>query len=170
MLLLSVYLLAAVSLGVLSWRMSHRPDGKTHGDIARSAAAGAALFAALAPPVGTLIFALFLAIAAKSLETLFTSMFLVIWSYLYGGVPALLCGLVAGACRPAVVTWRSYCWPGLLGGLYAFVFLAGFAVRDSSLIELGFPLFLGGLPGLVSGAVCARVFYGRPQATAAALA
>lgn len=170
MLLLSVCLLAAASLGVLTWRIVRRPAGKTRADIARPAAAGAALFAALGPPVGTLVFALFLAIAAMSLESLFTSIFLVPWSYLYGGVPALLCGLVAGACRPEVVTWRSYCWPGLLGGLYAFVFLLGFAVRDNTLSELGFPLFLGGLPGLISGAVCARVLYGRARITAIATA
>ncbi|MFY1851679.1 hypothetical protein ACOTBX_06800 [Achromobacter xylosoxidans] len=170
MLLLSVCVLAAASLGVLTWRIVRRPEGKTRGDIARAGAAGAALFAALGPPVGTLVFALFLATAAMSLESLFTSVFLVPWSYLYGGVPALLCGLVTGACRPAVVTWRSYCWPGLLGGLYAFVFLAGFAVRENTLSELGSPLFLGGVPGLISGVVCARVFYGKPQATAPAAA
>lgn len=168
MLLLSISLLAAVSLGVLTRRIERRPANTTRGDIARSAAAGAALFAALGPPVGTLVFALALTIAALNLESLFTSIFLVPWSYLYGGAPALLCGLVAGACRPATVTWRSYCWPGLLGGLYAFVFLLGFAVRDNTLPELGFPLFLGGLPGLISGAVCARVFYGKPQVTAIA--
>ena len=38
-------------------------------------------------------------------------------------------------------------------------------VRDNTLPELGFPLFLGGVPGLISGVVCARVFYGKPQAT-----
>jgi len=164
-LLLSVCVLAAVSLGVLTWRLVRRPACKTRGDIARSAAAGAALFAALGPPVGTLVFALFIAISTISVEALFTSIFLVPWSYLYGGVPALLCGLVAGACRPAAVSWRSYGWPGLLGGLYAFVFLLGFAVRDNTLPELGFPLFLGGVPGLISGVVCARLFYGKPQAT-----
>ncbi|WP_241144004.1 hypothetical protein, partial [Achromobacter insuavis] len=162
MLLLSVCVLAAVSLGVLTWRFVRRPAGKTRGDIARSAAAGAALFAALGPPVGTLVFALFIAVSTISVEALFTSIFLVPWSYLYGGVPALLCGLVAGACRPAAVSWRSYGWPGLLGGLYAFVFLLGFAVRDNTLPELGFPLFLGGVPGLISGVVCARLFYGKP--------
>jgi hypothetical protein len=167
-LLLSVCVLAAASLGVLTWRIVRRPAGKTPGDMARSAAAGAALFAALGPPIGTLVFALFMAISTISVEALFTSIFLVPWSYLYGGVPALLCGLVAGACRPAAVSWRSYCWPGLLGGLYAFVFLLGFAVRDYTLPELSFPLFLGGLPGLISGAACARVFYGKPQAPATA--
>ncbi|WYX25955.1 hypothetical protein WJ966_04135 [Achromobacter xylosoxidans] len=50
MLLLSVCVLAAASLGVLTWRIVRRPEGKTRGDIARAGAAGAALFAALGPP------------------------------------------------------------------------------------------------------------------------
>ncbi|WP_268802345.1 hypothetical protein [Achromobacter xylosoxidans] len=43
-------------------------------------------------------------------------------------------------------------------------------MRENTLSELGFPLFLGGVPGLISGVVCARVFYGKPQATAPAAA
>ncbi|WZB76343.1 hypothetical protein WJ972_11505 [Achromobacter insuavis] len=127
MLLLSVCMLAAASLGVLTWRIARRPAGKTPGDMARSAAAGAALFAALGPPVGTLVFALFMAIATISVEALFTSIFLVPWSYLYGGVPALLCGLVAGACRRHRVM--------------ALVLLAGVAGRS---LRLRFPAGLRG--------------------------
>ena len=45
-----------------------------------------------------------------------------------------------------------------------------FAVREYTLPEMSFPMFLGGVPGLISGAVCARVFYGRQQTTLAATA
>lgn len=170
MLLLTVSVLAVLSLAALLWRIWRRPLGKTPGDILRGAAGGAGLFLALGPPVGVGAFALMVTAAAHDLESLKNlplMIFMVPYSYLFGGVPALLCGGVAGAFRPARVSWRSYCWPGLLGGLYACVFQLGFGSRDYSWSDLTSLLVMGGIPGLVSGVACARVLYGKSPATAA---
>ncbi len=170
MLLLSVCVLAALSLAALLWRIWRRPAGKTSGDILRGAAGGAGLFLALGPPVGTAVFALLVTVAGHDLDSLKNlpmMIFLVPWSYLFGGVPALLCGVVAGAFRPARVSWRSYCLPGLLGGLYAMAFQLGLASRDYTWAELQVPLLMGGVPGLVGAVACARVLYGKSPAASA---
>lgn len=170
MLLLSVCVLAALSLAALLWRLWRRPAGKPPGDILRGAAGGAGLFLALGPPAGTAVFALFVTIAGHDLESLKNlpmMIFLVPFSYLFGGVPALLCGVVAGAFRPARVSWRSYCWPGLLGGLYATAFQMGLTSRDFAWSEFQALLLMGGLPGLVGAVVCARILYRKsPEAAA----
>jgi len=170
LLLFSVCVLTTLSLAALLWRLWRRPAGKTPGDILRSAAGGAGLFVALGPPVGVGAFALLVTVAALDLEALKNlpmMIFLVPYSYLFGGVPALLSGGVAGAFRPARVSWRSYCWPGLLGGLYATIFQLGFGSRDYSWSDLTALLLMGGLPGLVGGVACARVLYGKPLGAAA---
>lgn len=170
MLLLIVGVLAALSLTALLWRIWRRPAGKTAGDILRGAAGGAGLFLALGPPAGTVVFALFITIAGHDLESLKNlpmMIFLVPYSYLFGGVPALLCGVAAGAIRPARVSWRSYCWAGLLGGLYATAFQAGLASRDFTWSEFHVLLLLGGLPGLAGAVVCARILYGKSSKAAA---
>ncbi|MBB1626573.1 hypothetical protein [Achromobacter sp. UMC71] len=170
MLLLTVGVLTALSLAALLWRIWRRPAGKTAGDILRGAAGGAGLFLALGPPAGTVVFALFVTIAGHDLDSLKNlpmMIFMVPYSYLFGGVPALLCGGVAGAFRPARASWRSYCWPGLLGGLYASGFQLGFASRDYSWSDLTGLLVIGGIPGLVSGVACARVLYGKSPVAAA---
>ncbi len=169
MLLLTVSVLVVLSLGALLWRIWRRPIGKTTGDILRGAAGGAGLFLALGPPVGAGAFALLLTAAAHDLESLKNlplMIFTVPYSYLFGGVPAVLCGGVAGAFRPARVSWRSYCWPGLLGGLYASCFQLGFGSRDDSWSDLTALLAMGGIPGLISGVACARVLYGKSPAAA----
>ncbi|MGE8658875.1 MAG: hypothetical protein ACN6O8_19205 [Achromobacter sp.] len=168
MLLFSIGALALLSLAVLAWRIVRRPPGQTPGGIARAAAGGAALHLFMGPPIGVLVLWLMLSVAARSAEHLVTSILLIPWSYLVGGVPALLCGLVAGACTPAAVSWRSYCGTALLGGLYGTVFILGVAMREGDWIALTFPLLAGGVPGLIAGAVCGRVLYGGRRAAAAA--
>ena len=170
MLLLSVCVLAAVSLAALLWRIWRRPPGKTPGDILRGAAGGAGLFLALGPPIGTGVFALMVTVAGHDLESLKNlplMIFMVPWSYLFGGVPALLCGVVAGVFRPARVSWRSYCWPGLLGGLYATAFQLGLAPREFTWPDIQAWLLMGGAPGLVGAVACARILYGKSPAAAA---
>ncbi len=170
MLLFSVCALAALSLAALLWRIWRRPADKTPGDILRRAAGGAGLFVALGPPVGVGAFALLVTVSALDLEALKNlpmMFFLVPYSYIFGGVPALLCGVVAGAFLPVRVSWRSYCWPGLLGGLYAMLFQLGFGSRDYSWSDLSALSLMGALPGAVGGVVCARVLYGKAPETAA---
>lgn len=168
--MLIVSALAALSLAALSWRIWRRPAGRTPGDILRGAAGGAGLFLALGPPVGTVVFALAVAIAGHDLESLKNlplMIFLVPYSYFFGGVPALLCGVVAGAFRPARVSKRSYGWAGLLGGLYGMAFQLGMASRDFVWSEIYALLLMGGLPGLVSAMACARILFGKSAAAAA---
>lgn len=170
MLLLSVCVLTALSLAALLWRLWRRPAGKTPGDILRGAAGGAGLFVALGPPVGVGAFALLVTVAALDLEALklLPMMLLFVpYSYIFGGVPAVLSGVVAGAFLPARVSWRSYCWPGLLGGLYAMIFQLGVGSRDYSWSDLSALLLMGALPGAVGGVVCARVLYGKAPGKAA---
>ncbi|MCF7769747.1 hypothetical protein [Achromobacter pulmonis] len=166
--LLSTSTLALLSLAVLAWRIRRRPPGLAPRDIGRAAAGGAALYLFMGPPIGVLVLSLMLAVAARSAEHLLTSILLIPWAYLFGGVPALLSGLVAGACKPALASGRAYCLAGLVGGLYGTVFLLGLSSRDGAWHELPVPLIAGGVPGLVAGALCARALYGRRGTTASA--
>ncbi|MGB3432885.1 hypothetical protein [Achromobacter sp.] len=130
--------------------------------------AGGALFGVAAPAIGGAGVITGLTLATRDPETLLMLLYGLPWFYLFGFVPALLCGVVAGALRPARSSWLACAGMAAIGALYGFVFLLGFGIHDRPWQELlGFPLTVGAAPGAVSAFLCARTFYGKPRGRSA---
>ncbi|WP_242702791.1 MULTISPECIES: hypothetical protein [Achromobacter] len=130
--------------------------------------AGGALYAVAAPAIGGAGVILGLTAATRDPETLLMLLYGLPWFYLFGFVPALLCGVVAGALRPARSSWLACVGMAAVGALFGFVFLLGFGTHERPWQELlGFPLTVGALPGAVSAFVCARIFYGKSRSNSA---
>ncbi|MBB1592620.1 hypothetical protein [Achromobacter sp. UMC46] len=142
------------------WRP--RPDD-TRRRIFSDLLAGGIIYAFAAPAIGGIGVVLALAAITLDPQTLMMMLYGLPWFYLFGAVPALLCGVVAGALRPARPAWRDYARLALVGGLFGFSFLAAFTHRDMEWSDLMFALCVGGLTGLVSAFLCAYWFYGKPQ-------
>lgn len=125
--------------------------------------AGGALYGVAAPPIGGAAVIIALTAATRDPETLLMLVYALPWFYIFGFVPALLCGVVAGALRPAHPSWRACAGMALVGAVYGFVFLLGFISHNRPWQEdFGFPLTVGAAPGALSAFVCARLLYGKP--------
>ncbi|WP_447921654.1 hypothetical protein [Achromobacter aegrifaciens] len=125
--------------------------------------AGGALYAVAAPPIGGAAVVITLTAITRDPETLLMLAYALPWFYIFGFAPALFCGIVAGALRPARASWRACAAMALIGALYGFVFLLGFGIHNRPWAEeLGFPLAVGAAPGAFSAFLCARLLYGKP--------
>lgn len=154
-------LLLALTLGSIVYRRVRRSPGDTGRALARDLFAGAAVFAFVGPGVGMIVVAAVMTAAVRSMDSLMMALYGLPWSYIYGLVPALLCGMTAGALKPAAPSWRANLRMGAVGALYGFAFMLMFVGRDMAWRELGFPLVVGALPGAAGAVVAARVFYGK---------
>lgn len=157
-------LLLALTLGSVVYRRKQRRSGDSTRAIGRDVLAGAAIFAFVGPAVGIMVIALTMAVAAWSPDGLMFGIFGLPWAYLFGIVPALLCGMTAGALKPLAPSWRAILRMGAIGAAYAFIFLLTFGGRELSWSSTLFPLYMGALPAAVAGLVCARLLYGKPAA------
>ncbi len=77
-------------------------------------------------------------------------------------MPAVLCGVTAGAFKAARTSWRTPAWICVAGALYGFLFILSVfgAHRLGYVIDAA---KAGALPGLAAAIVCTLLFYGRPQ-------
>lgn len=154
--------LLALTLGPVVYRRMQRRPGDSGRAMAGDMVAGAAIYAFLGPAMGMAVVALIMTIGARSMDGLMLGLYGLPWAYLFGAVPALLCGLAAGALKPLAPSWRANLRMAALGAVYAFTFLLMFSRRDVSWSELGFPLYMGALPGAAAALLCARLLYGKP--------
>ena len=168
-------LLLALMLGAVVYRRMQRRDGDSARAIGRDLLAGAAIFAFAGPPVAILVIAVSMAIASWSADSLMLAIFGLPWSYIFGIVPALFCGMTAGALKPVAPSRLAVARMGVVGAVYAFAFLLTFGGRDLTWSSTVFPLYMGALPGAIAAMVCARLLYGKkaqaganPPATAPA--
>jgi hypothetical protein len=161
--LIGALLLAFTLAAVVYRRMQRRPADSGRA-MSRDMLAGAAIFAFVGPAVGMLVIAVTISIGAQDPESLLFGLYGLPWAYIFGGVPALLCGMTAGALKPVAPSWLAILRMGLIGAAYAFVFLLTFGRPERSLASLGFPLFMGAMPAAVAGLLCARLLYGKPVA------
>ncbi len=163
-----IYLFGALLLGctlaAAVYRRLQRRAEDSGRAMSRDMLAGAAIFAFMGPAVGMLVMAVTIAIGSQDPEMLLFGLYGLPWAYIFGGIPALLCGMTAGALKPIAPNWLAILRMGLIGAAYAFIFLMTFGGQDRTLKSLGFPLFMGALPAAVAGLLCARVFYGKPVA------
>ncbi|QKH36885.1 hypothetical protein FOC84_18865 [Achromobacter pestifer] len=126
--------------------------------------AGGALYGVAAPPIGGAGVVITLTALTRDPETLLMLVYALPWFYIFGFVPALLCGIVAGALRPAHPSWRACAGMALVGAVYGVVFLLGFISHNRPWQEeFGFPLTVGAAPGALSAFLCARMLYGKSR-------
>lgn len=154
--------LLLVTLVCVIYRLRHPNPGDTGRRIISDVFAGAAIYAFLAPLAGGIAVTLGLAIVTWDANSLMLALLGAPWFYLFGLVPALMCGAAAGALKPAVPSWRAWGKMTAIGGLYGFSLFLAFSRWEMSWTEFIFPLFVGALPGAIGSAICARLYYGKP--------
>lgn len=154
-------LLLALTLAAVVYRRRQRRPADSGRAIAGDMLAGAAIFAFVGPAAGMIVIAVTVSIAARDPESLLFGLYGLPWAYLFGGIPALVCGMTAGALKPASPSWMAIVRMGIIGAGYAFLFLATFGGPDRVQDGMTFALYMGALPGAVAGLLCARILYGR---------
>ncbi|WP_312709463.1 hypothetical protein [Stenotrophomonas sp.] len=118
---------------------------------------GGALFLVLGPLVGTL--AAFLAVSLKAGTVLnpLAVLFLLLFAYPMGAIPAMATGALMGALKPWLWGWRALAVSSAMGALLSSIpsLAAGSArgVSDAALFAAC---------GAVAGLACARLFFGAP--------
>jgi hypothetical protein len=153
-LLALIVLLAAASV---VYRYVRRRPHDTGRAIARDVLAGVAVYGLIGPLIGLLVvtFPISLPATLFSLDGVRTA-------YLFGAMPAVLCGVTAGAFKAARTSWRTPAWICVAGALYGFLFILSVfgAHRLGYVIDAA---KAGALPGLAAAIVCTLLFYGRPR-------
>lgn len=155
-------LLLLGTLAAVGYRFRRPKPDDTRRRIFSDVVAGAIMYAFAAPAVGGVALILALTVVTRDLQNLMTAIFGLPWFYVFGIVPALLCGIVAGAFKPVRPTWPALGMMTVAGGLYGFLFLGAFGSQEFRWTDLLFPLSVGALPGTVGSFLCTLWFYGRP--------
>lgn len=155
-------LLLLGTLAAVGYRVRHPKPDDTRRRILSDLVAGGIMYAFVAPAVGGATLMLALSAVSRDPQNLMLTVLGLPWFYVFGIVPALLCGIVAGALKPARSTWLALGMMTAAGGLFGFLFLAAFGSRDFTWTDLLFPLSVGALPGIVGALLCTYWFFGRP--------
>ncbi|MGH8818794.1 MAG: hypothetical protein ACREX5_19525 [Achromobacter pestifer] len=157
LLLASIAVLAVASV---VYRCLRRQPHDTNRSILRNVLAGVAVYGLVGPAIGLLG-----AIAILYIPDSLYSFDGVRAAYLFGATPAVLCGLTAGAFKPAQAAWRPFAWVCGAGALYGFFFMLSILGMD----RIGYVVEAfkaGALPGFAAAVVCTLLFHGRPWKTA----
>lgn len=156
----AILLLATVASVV--YRVTRRSPDDTGHRIRSDIFAGGLMFAFIAPAIGGIAVTLVLSVLSQTPQNLMIMVFGLPWFYLFGVIPALLCGIVAGALRPVRSNWKALGKVALVGLVFGMGAFLPFSGRDAAVRDMVFPLFVGGLPGMLAGFLCAYWFYGKP--------
>ncbi|CAB5511664.1 hypothetical protein LMG26857_00952 [Achromobacter anxifer] len=161
---ISVAILLVGVFAAIAYRRAQRDaPGQAGRRLGGDLVSGGALYGVAAPPIGGAGVILALTAITRDPETLLMLVYALPWFYIFGFVPALLCGIVAGALRPAQPSWLACAGMALIGAVYGFVFLLGFGSSNRPWQEsFGFCLSIGAAPGAFSAFLCARLLYGKP--------
>lgn len=128
---------------------------RSKGDKINNIGKGALFFGFIGPPMGGLPFVIAAAVEDYSNPENFIMyfMFINIFSYMFGGIPALATGVIAGAFRKKLSQFSYCCFIGICG--WFFTMIANMLmIRDS----LSSAMIIGIL-GLVPGMLCAYFFH-----------
>ncbi|WP_156329959.1 hypothetical protein [Achromobacter piechaudii] len=155
-------ILLMAALASIAYRLTHRSPDDTGTRLRSDIISGALMYAFFAPAIGGIAVTLVLSILSQDPKNLITMIFGLPWFYLFGAIPALLCGVVAGALRPLRSSWWAMARIALIGAFFGMGFFLPFTSRDAALSDAAFPFFVGGLPGMLSAFLCAYWFYGKP--------
>lgn len=164
-LFITVSFLTLAALAFVAYRYAQRAPGDTPRRIGSDVLAGAIMFALFAPAIGGAAVTITISAIAMAPKNLMMLIFGLPWFYIFGAVPALLCGVVAGALRPARASWWSYAKVALVGGVFGVGFVQGFTSREFEWQELNGALAIGGPAGVLSAFLCSMWLYGKPGST-----
>lgn len=164
-LFITVSILILAALAFVVYRYAQRAPGDTPRRIGSDVLAGAIMFALFAPAIGGAAVTITISAIAMAPKNLMMLIFGLPWFYIFGAVPALLCGAVAGALRPARATWWSYAKVALVGGVFGVGFVQAFTSREFEWQELNGALAIGGPAGVLSAFLCSMWLYGKPGST-----
>lgn len=131
---------------------------------------GALYFGAIAPPIGSIAFTTGMALTfivsgnfAEIIYLLPAAVSFALFSYVFGGVPALFTGAIAGWFRDSQKLKRRYITLGGLAGVLSFCFGAAIHLRAFNWDEIQALLLLFFVPGIFGGTVTAALFWSRNQ-------
>lgn len=126
---------------------------------------GALYFGVLAPPIGSIAFTLGLAVALLFSGHFVEIVYLVpgafsfaLFSYIFGGVPALATGAIAGWFRHSLNSKGKHIAIGILGGVLCFAFGAVTYLHTFEWPDIRTLFLLFVAPGIVGGAFTAVMF------------
>ncbi|MFY0476265.1 hypothetical protein [Achromobacter marplatensis] len=162
MTLILLVLIALLAAASVAHRCLRRQPGDTGRSITRNVIAGALTYGLIGPAIGLLVVmgTMTLPVSLYSFDGLRAA-------YLFGAAPAVLCGVTAGALKPAQSAWSRLAWVGAAGTAYGFLFmLAVFGTARMAYVIDAFKA--GALPSLAAAVVCTLLFYGvpgKPRAT-----
>lgn len=154
--------IASVAAAAVITRALRRLPGDTPWTIARQVLTGLLIFGLIGPVIGMVVVKIL--IPLPQLEWNLDGVQI---SYLFGGLPAMLCGVTAGALKPTRPTRAS--WPVVMltwaaGAAYGFAFLLSIIGMDR-MSAAGDAIRAGALPGLTAAILCSILFFGRPAKT-----
>lgn len=159
---MNLYLVGVIVLlaaAAVVYRCLHRRPDDTAWSITRTLLTGALLYGVIGPPIGLLVVTFTMPIPQlmRDLDGLHVA-------YLVGGIPAVMCGVTAGALKPAHAAWAPFALACAAGAVYGFALVLSIVSTDS-LRFAGEALRAGAAPGLAAAAVCTLLFHGRPGKT-----
>lgn len=129
---------------------------------------GVLYFGVLAPPIGSVAFtfgmAVTLVFSGHSAEIIYLvpgAFSFALFSYIFGGVPALATGAIAGWFRHSLNSKGNYIAVGILAGVLCFAFGAMTRLHTFEWPEIRTLLLLFVAPGIFGGALTAALFGAR---------
>lgn len=116
---------------------------------------GALFFAFIGPPMGGLPFVIAAIVEdhTNSENFIVYFIFVSIFSYMVGGIPALATGVIAGALRKKLARFSYCCFIGICGWFWTMIanmLVVGISLSSAMVI---------GILGLVPGMLCAYFFH-----------
>ncbi|MYM25297.1 hypothetical protein GTP46_21945 [Duganella sp. FT135W] len=131
---------------------------------------GMLFFVVLAPPIGSLLFSFVLAIASlvasPSIELLYllpATFSSALFSYLLGGIPALITGAIAGGFRRSLNGRAAYVAIGAVACILSLAFGSVTLLRSFEWPEVRTLFLMFGGPAFFSGTVTAALFRKKPN-------
>ncbi|MDX3984650.1 hypothetical protein YH64_023660 [Achromobacter sp. LC458] len=158
---MNVFLLgfpAVMTAAILIYRVARRHPAEPYRLLGLRVVTGGLLYAAIGPLIGLAVVPLVVKIpdSLQNLEGVWAA-------YLLGGLPALCCGMTAGALKRSAPSWPVFAAVCGAGALYGFVFMLQLTGVDR-LRSISDSLQIGALPSLVAAIAGSLLFLGvRPK-------
>lgn len=152
-------LIVLLAAAAVIHRSLRRDDGDTPLTLARQVLAGLLIYGLVGPLIGLVIVKLLIPIPQLTWDVDGVQI-----AYLIGGLPAMMCGVTAGAVKrrpPASASWPRFTLVCASGAVYSFAMLLSIIGVDR-MSAAGDAIRAGAIPGLVAAIVCSLLFLRTP--------
>lgn len=156
-------LMLVLALASLVYRLTHRKSQDSARRIAKEMFTGAIVFLLLGPPVGAAVLSVLMFVITFEPTALMFMIAGLFYGYIFGGIPALCTGLVAGALKPEAATRKRLAFIMLAGACFSLMFQWDPERVDGSLNMFAFLLIWFVIPGALSSLLCGVLFHGQPE-------